>query len=68
MTNPVELDDIQGLLRFGYKHHSEACFVLLRVKERAAARAWLAAAPLTSAAPAEPPPATVLQLALSSEG
>ena len=68
MTHPVELDDVQGLLRFGYKHHTEACFVLLRVKNRAAARAWLAAAPLTSAVPAEPPPATVLQLALSSEG
>ena len=68
MNNTVELDDIQGLLRFGYKHHTEACFVLLRVKDRAAARAWLAAAPVTTAAPAEPPPATVLQLALSSEG
>ena len=68
MKNPVELDDVQGLLRFGYKHHTEACFVLLRVKDRGAARAWLAAAPVTSAAPAEPPPATVLQLALSSEG
>jgi deferrochelatase/peroxidase EfeB len=68
MNNTVELDDIQGLLRFGYKHHTEACFVLLRVKDRAAARAWLAAAPVTSAVPAEPPPATVLQLALSSEG
>lgn len=68
MNNTVELDDIQGLLRFGYKHQTEACFVLLRVKDRAAARAWLAAAPVTSAVPAEPPPTTVLQLALSSEG
>ena len=68
MKNPAELDDVQGLLRFGYKHHTQACFVLLRVKDRAAARAWLAAAPVTSAVPAEPPPATVLQLALSSEG
>ncbi len=68
MTNPVELDDVQGLLRFGYKHHTEACFVLLRVRDRAVARVWLATAPVTTAAPAEPPPATVLQLALSSEG
>ena len=28
---PVELDDIQGLVRFGYKHHTEASFLLLRV-------------------------------------
>lgn len=65
---PVELDDIQGLLHFGYKHHSQACFLLLRVKDPAAARAWLASAPVTSAAPAEPPPATVLQIALGSAG
>ena len=38
----VELDDIQGLVRFGYKHHTQACFLLLRVKDRDAARAWLA--------------------------
>ena len=65
---PVELDDIQGLVRFGYKRHTQACFLLLRIKNVAAARAWLAAAPVTSAAMVEPPPATALQLALSSEG
>ncbi|SDO21591.1 Dyp-type peroxidase family [Rhodoferax sp. OV413] len=65
---PVDLDDIQGLVRFGYKHHTEACFLLLRVTDPAAARAWLARAPVASAATTEPPPATVLQLALGSEG
>ena len=45
----VELDDIQGLVRFGYKHHTEAVFLLLRVKDRAAARAWLGRAALTNA-------------------
>ena len=30
----MELDDIQGLVRFGYKHLTEACFLLLRVKDR----------------------------------
>ncbi|WP_394789366.1 Dyp-type peroxidase [Rhodoferax sp.] len=64
----AEFDDIQGLLRFGYKHHTEACFLLLRVKDPQAARAWLASAPVTSAVSVEPPPATALQLALSSEG
>ena len=33
---PVELDDIQGLVRFGYKHHTEASFLLLRVNQPAA--------------------------------
>ena len=64
----VELDDIQGLVRFAYKHHTQACFLLLRVKERAAARAWLASAPVASAVTIEPPPDTALQIAFTSEG
>jgi len=38
-TPAVELEDIQGLVRFAYKHHTEALFLLLRVTDRAAARA-----------------------------
>ena len=65
---PVELNDIQGLVRFGYKRHTQACFLLLRVKDREAARAWLAGVAVTSAATLDPPPDTALQVALSSEG
>lgn len=64
----VALDDVQGLVRFGYKHHTEACFLLLRVKDREAACGWLAAAPVASAAAIDPTPETALQVALSSEG
>lgn len=64
----VELDDIQGLLRFGYKRHTEAAFLLLRVRDREAARSWLAAVRLTTAVAVDPLPATVLQLALTSPG
>ena len=67
-TRPVELEDIQGLVRFGYKHHREACFLLLRVKERAAARGWLASAPVSTSVEITPPPATALHVALTSEG
>ncbi len=67
-NRPVELDDVQGLLRFGYKHLTEACFLLLRVKDPAAARAWLAQAPVTSAVKADPLPETALHVALTSEG
>ena len=71
-THAVDRDDIQGLLRSGYGHHLEACFLLLRIRDREAARAWLVGAPVTSAAMVERPdgplPETVLQLALSSEG
>jgi deferrochelatase/peroxidase EfeB len=65
---PVELDDVQGLVRFGYKHHTEACFLLLRVKQRAAARAWLHQVAVSSALTIEPPPETALQIAFTSEG
>ncbi|MDD5364250.1 MAG: peroxidase [Gallionellaceae bacterium] len=65
---PVELDDVQGLLRFGYSHHTEACFLLLRVKDPAAARAWLAQAPVTTAVEAKPVPATAMQVAISGPG
>lgn len=64
----MEFDDVQGLLRFGYKHLTESCFLLLRVKDPAAARAWLAQAPITSAMKADPLPQTALQVALTSEG
>jgi deferrochelatase/peroxidase EfeB len=64
----VELDDIQGLLRFGYKHHTEAAFLLLRVRDARAARAWLAQAPVANAVAADPLPKAILQLALTRQG
>jgi deferrochelatase/peroxidase EfeB len=64
----VEFDDIQGLVRFGYKRLTQACFLLYRIKNRAAARAWLAAAPVATAETAERPPQTALQVALSCQG
>jgi deferrochelatase/peroxidase EfeB len=64
----VELDDIQGLLRFAFKYNTEAQFLLLRVKDPAAARAWLAEAPVTNAVTLDHPPETVLQLAFTFEG
>ena len=64
----VELNDVQGIVRFGYKHHREACFLLLRVKNVAAARGWLAQAPVTSAVTADPPPPTALQVAFTADG
>ena len=65
---PVELDDIQGLVRFGYKHHTEASFLLLRVSDRDAARRWLATVPVCTAETVEPPPETALQIALTGDG
>ena len=64
----VDLDDVQGLLRFGYARHTQACFLLLRIRDVRAARDWLAAAPVASARTVDVPPPTVLQVALTSPG
>lgn len=63
-----EWEDMQVLLRFGLGHLTHASFLLLRVRNRDAARAWLAAAPVTNAVATDPPPMTALQIALTSEG
>ena len=67
MSKDFDFTDVQGLLRFGYKHHTESAFALLRVRNRAAARAWLASAKVGTAAKG-PLPRTVLQIAFSADG
>ncbi|MBT2324130.1 hypothetical protein J7E62_17410 [Variovorax paradoxus] len=64
----AEFEDIQGLVRFGYKHLTQASFLLLRVRDAGAARAWLASAPVTSAIVRKPPPATAMQIAFTAPG
>jgi len=64
----VDLGDIQGLVRFGFKHQTEAAFLLLQVKDVRAARAWLSSADVTSAITCKQTPRTVLQIALTSAG
>ena len=65
---PVDLDDIQGLVRFGYKHHTEASFLLLRVTDRNAARRWLASVPVTTSVTIDPLPEFAIQIAFTAEG
>jgi len=60
--------DIQGLVRFAHARLTEARFLLLRIVDRKAAGAWLAAAPVTTAAKAEPLPDAALQIAFTSAG
>jgi len=68
-TGPgIGLDDIQGLLRFCFKHHTEAVFLLLKVRDAAAARQWLGQVQVTSSVSLDPLPKTVLQVALTSAG
>jgi deferrochelatase/peroxidase EfeB len=65
---PLDLGDIQALLRAGFADLTEACFLLLRVADVAAARAWLAAAPVTSVAHLAARQHSVVQVALTAAG
>jgi deferrochelatase/peroxidase EfeB len=70
MSNAIDFEfaDLQALLRFGHGKLTESCFLLLNVVDAIAARAWLAAAPVSSAVITDPPPDTALQLAFSVQG
>jgi deferrochelatase/peroxidase EfeB len=45
----IEYKDVQGLVRFGFGKMTEACYLLLRIKNAPAACAWLSNAPITTA-------------------
>ena len=64
----VDYADVQGLVRFGYGKMKEASYALLRVKDAAAARAWLRTAPVTNAMAMNPPPSTAMQVAFTGDG
>lgn len=64
----VDYADVQGLVRFGYGRMTSASYALLRLKDVAAAKAWLLAAPVTSAVEQKPPPTTALQIAFTAQG
>lgn len=68
----VEYNDVQGLVRYGYGKLTEACFLLLKVRDASAARSWLAAevaaSAVTTAAELSQAPKTALQLAFTREG
>ena len=67
-ANPVEYIDIQGLVRFGYGALTEASFLLLEIRDRRAAAAWLASAPVSNAVELDNAPQTALQVALTYPG
>lgn len=64
----VDFKDIQGLVRFGHGHLGGARFILLNIADAAAARAWLAKAPITSAATTSKLPEVALQVAFTHDG
>ena len=64
----VDYADVQGLVRFGYGHMTSASYVLVRVKNADAAKAWLRSAPITTAVEQKPPPNTALNIAFTAPG
>ena len=64
----IDYSDVQGLVRFGHAHLPEACFLLLRVEDAAAARLWLATVSITTAETMTDLPDTALQVAITCEG
>ena len=68
MSSAVDYSDVQGLVRFGFANMTEAVYLLLHVRNPAAARAWLAQAPVTTAVESTPIPTTALQVAFTREG
>ncbi len=68
MPSPIDYADVQGLARFGYGGLREARFHLLTVRDAAAAREWLARAPVSTAVETRPRPRTAMQLALTAPG
>lgn len=67
-ASAVDFNDIQGIVRFGYRRLSEASFLLLKIRDAAAACSWLATAPVSTAVEQNNPPKTALQLAFTPEG
>src|SRR6202008_2370219 len=59
--------DIQGLVRFGYRHLQSARFHLLTIRDASAARAWISDAPVTTALKGTKPD-TALHVAFTYQG
>jgi Dyp-type peroxidase family len=68
IQSEIDYGDVQGLVRFGYKLMNDASYVLLRIRDVAAARSWLRTAPITSAVTMDPPPSTAMQVAFTADG
>jgi deferrochelatase/peroxidase EfeB len=60
--------DVQALARFAHGKLVQAAFVLVKIRDAAAARAWCAQAPVTNAVVTEPRYESALQLAFSASG
>jgi Dyp-type peroxidase family len=68
VTTKLDLDDVQGLVARGYGHLKTATFLLLAIKDAAAARSWLADTSGAVTAAAARPGDHALNVAFTSSG
>jgi deferrochelatase/peroxidase EfeB len=68
MSAMIDYSDVQGIVRYGYGQLPAASFLLLQIKNPAAARSWLRTAPVTNATAVAPPPQYALQVAFTGDG
>lgn len=68
MSTTSDFADIQGIVRYGYRDLTDASFLLLRIKNRAAAQAWLRTAPVNNGNEMKPAPDHALQVAFTVSG
>ena len=67
-SSTVDFTDLQGLVRFGFGSLTESCFLLLKIRNAAAARGWIAEAPVTNAVELASPPDNALQVIFTHPG
>jgi deferrochelatase/peroxidase EfeB len=64
----IDPKDVQGLVRFGYVRMTEACYLLLRIRDKVAAGAWCSMAPVATAEIQAKLPDVALQVAFTWAG
>jgi Dyp-type peroxidase family len=64
----IDYADVQGLVRFGYGQMTSASYMLIRVKNADAAKAWIRSAPVTTAVAQKPPPKAAMNIAVTAPG
>lgn len=67
-TPSIDPSDVQGLVRFGYVRMTEACYLLLRIRDKVAARAWCSMASVATAEIQSKLPDVALQVAFTWAG
>ncbi len=68
VARAVDFADVQGLVRYGHGRLTDACYLLLRIKEPRAARQVIAAIQVATAVEVATPPSTAMQIAFTAAG